>query len=305
MKIFFKKLFAFALILALCDFAVGLAGNYLVEHAVGGDTVRKNYIVNKTSEDILIFGSSRATHHYDPSILEDSLGKSVYNCGFDGEGILCEYGIYRMIAERYTPSVIIYDVSTDFDLMSCDNHRFLGRLRLFYDQPGISEIFEDVDKTEKLKMVSSMYRYNSALPLLLLENIIPFYADDKGFRPIDAEMGKGARPLPQYDDHEYDSLKIAYLEKLINDCKGKTQLIFAVSPYYANTSSKVLEPIVSLCDKYDVPLIDNFSNPTFNQVPDYFSEPNHLNRAGATAYSKYMAGKLKQYLDDSKGNMNK
>jgi len=41
--------------------------------------------VRKSEADVVILGSSRAKHHYDPDILQDVLGTSVVNAGCDGQ----------------------------------------------------------------------------------------------------------------------------------------------------------------------------------------------------------------------------
>ena len=42
------------------------------------------YDINYADQDVLVFGSSRALHHYVPSIFENKLHMSFYNCGRDG-----------------------------------------------------------------------------------------------------------------------------------------------------------------------------------------------------------------------------
>lgn len=89
-----------AIFLALCsllDFGLGKIFGYLTVHATGGYTKRDNFISDEVDANILIFGSSRAAHHYVPSILSDSLGMSCYNCGLDGNGIIYGYNDYGPI----------------------------------------------------------------------------------------------------------------------------------------------------------------------------------------------------------------
>ena len=73
MKKFLVKTALFIILVLVIDAALGAGFRYLVPHAKGGDTGRIEYICHRTSEDLLIFGSSRAVHHYDPFLLEDSL----------------------------------------------------------------------------------------------------------------------------------------------------------------------------------------------------------------------------------------
>ena len=56
-----------AIFLALCgllDFGLGKIFGYLTVHATGGYTKRDNFIFDEVDANILIFGSSRAAHHY-------------------------------------------------------------------------------------------------------------------------------------------------------------------------------------------------------------------------------------------------
>ncbi|MCD8290248.1 MAG: hypothetical protein LUC91_01955 [Prevotella sp.] len=301
MKKSFILLGIFALLVIVCDFAVGAVGDKLVNNAKGGDTKRKNYIARGTNADILIFGSSRAIHHYDPDILQDTLGLTAYNCGFDGNGIICSYGFFKMITQRYYPKILIYEVTSGFDLLVGDNHKYLGNLRYFYnkrDGNSVDSIFWKVDCTERYKMFSKMYRFNSTIPQLIMDNLHPLHEDNKGYRPQDKEMTSDPKPVDVQDTYVYDSLKLYYLEKMINECKGKTQIIFAVSPLYENTDDRVNEPIKKLCDKYEIPLLSHYTDSTFNNRREYFYDRSHLNQTGATAYSKLISGEIKAIIQN-------
>ena len=55
------------------------------------------YTVEKVNADVVVIGSSKASHHYVPQMLEDSLGMTVYNCGQDGCFLLYQNCIVNMI----------------------------------------------------------------------------------------------------------------------------------------------------------------------------------------------------------------
>ncbi len=137
MKRFFIRISIFILLVIVCDVAVGFVGGKLMDNAKGGDTRRKYSIANNTNEDVLIFGSSRAIYHYDSEILEDTIGMSVYNCGFQGNGIICAYGFFKMITKRYYPKCLVYEITPSFDYIVGDNHKYLGNLRYFYSKGGV------------------------------------------------------------------------------------------------------------------------------------------------------------------------
>ncbi len=296
MKKFLTRLAFFAVIIIICDFLFGFIGNALFANAKGGDSARIFYIANKLDANILLFGSSRTEFHYDPDILADTLGTSVYNCGFTHDGIICAYGFYRMVTERYLPKVIIYEITPGSDLQRNENAAYLGNLRYFYDRDYIDSIFWNVDVVERYKMLSKLYRYNSVFPQLITNRIHPVKSFANGYHPQDKRMEFDLKPLETEEHYEYDSLKLHYIEKLIQDCSGKTRLIFTVSPLYQNTEDKVLKPIRVLCDKYQIPLICHYTDSTLNFHKDYFYDHLHLSKKGATAYSKTIAHEIKNLL---------
>ncbi|MCD8290142.1 MAG: hypothetical protein LUC91_01410 [Prevotella sp.] len=296
MKKFILCLCAFALLFLACDFSLNIIGRKLFENAKGGETARKNYIANNTNQDVLIFGSSRAVRHYNPAILSDTLGMTAYDCGLFANGIICTYGFIRIIEDRYYPKVLIYDITPWYDLTLSDNHKFLAHLRFFYDRPYIKTILSDVDKTERYKMVSRIYRYNYVFPEMIIDNIHPLLRNNNGYRPLDKEMPPEIKPMEKQTSLSYDSLKLNYLEKLIMDCKGKTQLIFTASPLFENTDDAVLDPIKKMCAEEGIPIITHYADSTFNNKRAYFCDRNHLNRTGATEYSKVIAHEIKDIL---------
>ena len=256
MKNFISKVVIFLIGLVVLDFLVGVGGRYLVSHAKGGDTGLNNYICHHMKDQCIIFGSSRGMHHYDPDIIQDSLGMSCWNCSLDGNGIILMYGRYKMLSARYVPKLLIYDVQAGFDLLEGDNHSYLGGLRYYYDESGIDSIFWNVDYTERFKMLSSCYRYNSCWLQLISDNIHPLQNSERGYRPVDKKMQyKPSRSKEVHKDYRYDKLKLYYLEKLVKECKANgTKLIFAISPQYETFSDKEYQPLKELCRNFNIPL---------------------------------------------------
>lgn len=296
MKLFIGKILLFIAIMRVADAALGMFFKPLVPHAKGGDTKRIEYICHHTSEELVVFGSSRAVHHYDPQIIEDSLHLTAYNCGKNGNGIILLYGWYKLMQKRYQPKYIIYDIMPSFDLLEGDNMTFLPSIRYYYDEPPIDSIFWSVDAMERYKMLSYAYRYNSQFFQLIIDNIKPLREDIKGYRPLQGTINYEPKPAspPQSQAYSYDPLKLYYLERLVKDCQtAGTQLIFAVSPRYKNKDATVLAPLYDLCKRYNLPLIDHYTDEAFNLQKTYFRDSAHMNQEGAAAYTRTVVAELK------------
>src|SRR5207249_457135 len=87
-KKFFKRLIVLIILIVLLDRAVGSLMQYLFYQKATSNFSVSTHAIEGATEDILIYGSSRATHHYDPQIFKDTFGLSCFNCGKDGMDVL-------------------------------------------------------------------------------------------------------------------------------------------------------------------------------------------------------------------------
>lgn len=278
-----------------------MAIKYLQEHAKGGLVGRRNYILDHSKEEILIFGSSRALHHYNPQIIEDSLGLSCLNCGIEGMGMPMFYGWWTIIKERYKPKLIVYDLTPGYDLyVGEDNHKYLRDLKERYDMPGISDIFERVDKTERIKMMSYMYRYNSVFMQILGDYVHPrVNTGEKGYLPIEEEFDPMLTRQQETNNTSIDSLKSAFVELFIRDIRNErdTKIVIALSPIWYIKPFDNLEWLLKICKENEVPLLDYSMNSRFNLNNSFFRDGVHLNSNGADEYTRELVKEIKPFLD--------
>ena len=290
MKKFIVKVACLFIIVIAIDYSAGVVFPYLVAHAKGGDNKRNNYICLETNEDILIFGSSRAIHHYHPTIISDSTGMTCYNCGQNGNGVILNFGRLLMIEKRYSPKMIIYDISNTFDLTAGeDNRKYLAWLKAYYDHEGISNVFASVDSIEIYKMMSNLYRYNSKCVQIVSDYIHPMQPlGINGFRPLNAKMDtmkinrkvSKSESLPQWDD-----LKISYIYKFIEMSKG-SKLVFVMSPIWYGMDESQYEIIKTICRDNKIPFYDFSNNPKYVHHNEYFKDGSHMNSVGAEEFTK-------------------
>lgn len=299
MKRFLVKLALFFALIAIADVLCGFALDYFAQHAKSGFTLRDNYICDKLETDFLLMGSSRCIRHYNPQIITDSLGMSCYNSGQMGNGIILNYGRLRMIDERKKPSVVVYDVTPEFDiLIGDDNHRYLTWLKQHYERNGIAAIFESVDATEKYKMTSQMYRYNSRF-IELMTDFFHTLSDVRsdGFSPHKGELDRTKIKSDSIKEKTpaIDNVKMEYVNKLIDELDG-VKLFFVVSPSWYGMDSVRFQPIIEICQERDIPFIDFANHPKYVHQDVFFKDGNHLNERGANEFTKDLIGYLKNEL---------
>jgi hypothetical protein len=296
MKRFITRILMFLIIILIIDVTYGRICVTMRNHVRGGFTYIDKYICDSAKQDILIFGSSRARMQYDPQILSDSFKMSCYNCGSNGMGIIFHYGRLKIISKRYWPKVIVYDILPVLDEMTRDdNIIFVNPLRPYYNVSGVDSIFWKIDKTERIKMISQMYKYHA--------QFIPYLLDYRNtiHAPLGYEPGKGIVSskvkIEEKTEYVEDPLKLYYLEKFIQECRGKTILIFTASPRWKySESGNAFDPLIRLCRKYNVVFLNHYNDKRFIYRQDYYSDGTHFNKVGATEYSKMISVELKNVL---------
>lgn len=294
---FLQNILIFLAVIVAMDYGLGSVLGYMNLHAKIGDNGRNRVINQEMTADIVILGSSRALHHYVPSIIEDSLGVTCYNAGTDGQGVILNYAHYLLFSKRYQPKLIIYDLMPEFDLLACDNTRFLKWSKPYYADADIKSIFKDVNNTESLKMMSRLYRVNNNVYETVHDFLYPgtHIDSNKGYTPVlktmDINETVTARKHPEII---FDSLKITYLDSLIKLCLTRgTDFSFYVSPSLEVKSAKVFEPALKLAKKYGIAFGNHSADEPFAHSPNLFSDCSHLNKAGSEIYTKGIIRELR------------
>ncbi len=303
MKKFLVNILVFFAIIAVIDFVVGHLGNYLTSHVKSGDTKRTYDLAIKDCHDVLIFGSSRARHHYDAPFLSDKLCLDVYNAGYDGNGVVLAYGLLEMILERYEPKLILYDVepSFDIDFYEADNNhkRYITRLKPYYKHKAVGDIIADVSTEEWYKVHSGMMRYNMSLLTMYLDNFRPSLDSGNGFSPLYGEYDREIKTNGIKSD--LDQFKLKYIENIIILAKSRhIPIVFVASPKYGKVSSEEIKPVIDICKNNNVLFLNYYDDTVFMQHREWFKEPMHLNERGAKEFSSIIAKVTSEILGKNK-----
>lgn len=299
MRTFVVKVLLFFAVIAIIDVVWGKVMNTALATTEMGDWGRRNYVINKTHENILIFGSSRAIHHYDPRIFTDSLGMSCYNCAEDGSGILLHYPRLKALIQRYTPKIIIYDIIPKYDFLEFGENISLGMLRPFSTNNSVFTFIEEIDDNEWIKLYSGFYKYNSSFLEILMQrsSTATQTVDCFTYGALDGEMKYDIDDAGKLEGEGLDMIKYSFMKKFIDLCNSHNiKLYITVSPWYKMKESDVYAPIYELCKEKGVTFLNHNFDSTFNYRKEYFHDAAHLNKSGAEAYTKVIAHEIKNIV---------
>ena len=296
MKKFILNIAIFFAIVAAVDFSLGKTFYWLQSTKAKGRTQTEYYICKELNADILVMGSSRATHHYVAQMISDSLGMTCFNGGQDGNGIVLQYGRWKMISKHHLPKVIIYDIEPNFDLLVDDNRRYIDRLKPYSVDKDVNKYVAELFPMERFKMLSGMYRYNYKF-LEIASDCVRSSDAHNGYSPnykqITNEMVNRTRSTKKIDINPVDPVKIECLEKLLAEAKRKgVQIILISSPYWKGHDDFELKEVKRLASTMNVPFID-YVDSEIRENPDWFADSMHLNNKGAIVFTADVINRIK------------
>ena len=294
MKQLFKIISALIII-----FAVFVSFDYLfgisVSHLFKGKS-KQEYIMNeKIDNQIVIFGSSRANHHYDTPYLSDSIGIKSFNAGEDGRGLTYQLPLIKNYLEKNTPKIIVLEV---FGTLSGD---WNDRLSLLYpyvdDYPYIIEVASKMDSNNKYYLKSKLFQNNSNLIPRIKNYIRPFQSSaSNGFDPLPIEPRNSFLTIKEDSDPVKENIiEKEVLKEILSICKDKNiTVVGVISPFYNSGNRQITSD--SLFREYGYHFIDN-SRFRLNTSPEnYFKDESHMNEYGAREYTKYFYRQLNDSL---------
>ena len=288
---FIVVILVFFALLLMCDRGVAFVENKLYS----SQDTKINYAhLNKDIADIVILGSSRASHHYIPQILTDSLGFSCVNLGEDGQGILYGYSLAHMLLKSNAPRIIVYEFGSQDYKKDIGNN--IDPLSVVYGEYGqVDEIIKRVksDMATSINVFSS-YRYNTLLHKVAM-NSNETTTLHKGYEPLYGSKKDGSEIKVDAAEISVDDYKLAIFKQFASECKSKGVLLIGVySPKYTLSNEFDTNLPIELFEEVGVPFLD-YRKATFDTA--YFIDNGHLNDLGAKWFSSRLASDLKKYVD--------
>ena len=252
---------------------------------------------NTDNAEIVILGSSRASHHYVPQIFEDSLGMSCVNLGVDGHGILYNYALFHLLTRNNTPKVIIYEYcGFDWEEGGLSTYASNTYLAPAYGRSDVVDtLINAVGKNYKRVLtLLNTYKYNGRVHNVVFNS--HQIANNKGYQPLYGKF-EGVLTEDNVDENEevkVNADKVIYLERLIKVCRQKgIKLLFAISPSLTEGSTQGYELLSDLCGN-DIPLLNHIAE---SKNLEMYKDKTHLNNDGARWYTAMVVEELKQILE--------
>jgi hypothetical protein len=295
------------LCLFLLDTVFGEIQRYVFFQQKSGKFFRINYAMDKSTEDMLIYGSSHAAAHYVPEVFEKELGLSCYNAGVAGQQILFHATLQRIALERQAPKMMILDIDTYGFYPDRYHYDRLSDLHPFYSKhPAIiGRVLDLKSRLTRYALKSKLYQYNSTIVHVLRYWLSP-QKDQKGYqatfvqvpRPTQTlnETGGGQQP-PLRRTRPLDKNLIAALEQFIINAKGRNiPFVFIFSPnfkYDGSSADGAADRICSIANSYGIKIFNYINDPHFLGHYELFADSGHLNDPGARLFSKMVADKIR------------
>ena len=297
------KAFLFVIILFLFDFAIGSILSYLYTKQKSGLLYRATYSMDSTKADILIFGASRANHHYIPEIFKNRMNLSCYNTGRDGETIFYNYAILKSVLKRYSPKIAILDFSGgEFAVDQEDYDRLAALIPYYKDHQEVQPIVQLKSDYEKYKLLSKIYPYNSLIFTILIGTTQfnerrDYINDQSGYVPLTEVCKRQLVIDTSFKTYEFDANKIKTFKSFVKDCvDSKVKLYIIISPvlvkYFYEDSSINLARDIS--KSYSIPVY-NFLNDSLFFHNILFADGTHLNDSGATIFTNKVIDSIIKY----------
>ncbi len=154
--------------------------------------------------------------------------------------------------------------------------------------------------TERIKMLSAIYPYNS-YALDIAAGIFLNRKSHSGFKPLKGKVSEAkARELLRQNaalrnqpGKRVDEHKVAALEEIISSLKQRgSAVVIAMSPALAPFAIEPsYEVIRTICQRHEIPFKDYSQDKRYADW-SYFHD-NHMNLTGATLYSAHLASDIK------------
>lgn len=299
-----RSILLFVLILIVLDRVVGWTFRTLYFRTKAGEGGGLINFALQQNPEILILGSSRAKHHFDPEILSKALSMSAYNAGINGQDFL--YASMLLDVRRQVgsnPKVILFHIDPNSLGENADEITKAKVFSYYLERSAVVRAILFRTVADRLKYLSLSYRANGKV-LPILSNLKSSAESTNGFVALN-----GAMNVPVAYDRRTPPpwpLKLKFLDEIVKNCQANgSKLFFVSSPRFLVDEVERKEnqvwraqmaEILKPYPQVEFIELNSFSQPEIFQRPELYRDSSHLNRAGAETFSNLLASDLQRRL---------
>lgn len=298
------SIFVIILVIVICTIFVRVINNKLLASLPHVDVPISdlNYSLNKAKSDVLILGASQAKYNYDCKVIEDSLGLSTYNSGYNSSDCIFHQMIFDSFLERNHPKIVIMSLGVS---RMKESWKSIYDSKLFYGKSKhVRKAFDknNISWAEKLKLNIGLVQANHSLVSLLSCYRRSDDNNYKGFTAKDAVLTEQKVKTSLDGGIFYHPLEqLESIKHISNVCRNNNILFVACfAPVYDNKDQDFVNKMVDYCEKNDIMVLNHYHDSIFSNDIKLFCDVNHLNRNGATKYSQIIASEVKRLFDNKK-----
>lgn len=304
-----KNLFFLVVLFFVIDRCLGFLIGHYYQKAEQGDIQAFSHSITNPSEDIFIYGSSRALHGYDCSILSQVTGNTAFNNGKENSTILYHDLILKQMLKKHMPKVIILDFAPkELSWGETQNSKnVLANTILPYaiHDTAFAHIARQQFPEEYVKArLSWLYAYKSTIIPLLNTRKKQESPEINGYKPL-----KGSKVKPQPLDYGNESetpdstAGKAFAAFVQTAVANHIRLYVIQSPIFVKpyTTTPSIDYAKSVLKKYNIEFWDYAFDTAFYK-PELFYDYIHLNNEGAALFSKKIGERIRQDLNITTGS---
>ncbi len=266
----------------------------------------------RVDADVLIVGSSRAHHHYDPSVIGCIAERTCYNLGAQGTFV----NMQRPLLSLYL------DKNRKPDLILLDVHSLESREEVFKPLQYVT-LLNDRGVYEELLVYDPLTRLDRWLPLFAIVRwelfdssvagwmgldsrrdsraVNGFVAKDKAWREDawQAFLGRSGGGVSEPMNPDIIDTLDSML-KQVNEVGIPLVMVYSpvLTDYSARLTNRIeiMQVFRTLAEKNQVEFWDYTEDATFCDRRDYFYDVRHMSAKGAAVFSSNVAARVVSFL---------
>lgn len=296
MKKFSIYIVIFLGLFLLLDICIGYACDYIFRNFKESTIAYDRYIFqyNDHPSEIFITGASKSTHHYIPSIIEDSLGMTCYNGGQDGQNVGYQYLAIEKAFQNGPIKCVILDLSAA--QLGEEWSSRVDYQKVFYkDNTSAKKYVDEVMGNKAPVMKINSVRYNSRL-IDVAGGIMLGQYSDKGYVELPYtgdEVKLSVNETTEQSNFVPSPLSLSYLDKIVDMCSDNNcRLILCYSPAVVEDES-FTSFLENYCTEKNVPFWNYCSWEVTMSDRTCFKDGVHMNSKGALLYTNEICSRLK------------